>query len=150
MIANTVPSIWFLQVNATARRLSQLSLIESALYHETRLLSDDCKLTFSCAPSSLEDDPAPLHPTNKDSVDFTRLRSWLMNRLSILHSLKPLGHRDLDRRCWTLIQRMNDQLEGMSRWEASTWEREKVLTGLYGFPDEADSPGERCFETGGY
>lgn len=111
-------------------------------------MPNDLKLAFAFPPSSLDDLPAPISPTDQNSVSFMRFRHWLTSRLHTLRSLEPLGHRDLDRRRWMLIQRMVRELEGLSSVEMLAWEREKVLAGLYGFPDEATSRGPKVFQTG--
>ncbi len=136
------------QVDAIAKRLSELSLTESALHHEARLVPDSPRLKFAFPPATLDDVPAPLHTTDPDSVSFSRFRSWLTNRVLMMRSLEPLGHRDLDRRRWALIQRMNERLESMSTTERLAWEREKILIGLYGFPDEQTTDGAKAYKTG--
>lgn len=146
--AHIVTNMRVRQVDIVARRLSELALTESALCLQTRRLSQNPKLTFSFTPNSLDDPPAPLQLSDKDSSAFSAARDWFNNRLYVLRSLEPLGNRDLDRRRWALIQEMVSGLESMSAMERVAWEREKVLAGLYGLPDQKDTSGPRVYSTG--
>ena len=138
------------QVHEVARRITELSLLESALYHEGCQVSASPTLAFSSPPSCLSDPPAGLQLANQDSRNLAKFRNWLETQQNNLRLLPPLGHRDADRRRGILLDRIKGRLEDLALIVRNAWEREKVLVGLYGFPDEKDLDGPKIYRTGAF
>ncbi|TFY53450.1 hypothetical protein EVJ58_g9445 [Rhodofomes roseus] len=128
------------------RRFSHLSLVESSLAIESRLIKDP-KLTFTSAPTSLTERPPGLLSSSDDCRRFIKFRDWLNAQQRVLIALSPLGHRDADSRRAKLIQDISERLEWMSTMEKSAWETEKILAGLYRLPDQEQVCAPRVYDT---
>ncbi|TFY56546.1 hypothetical protein EVJ58_g7577 [Rhodofomes roseus] len=132
--------------NLILRRLSELSLIESTLAIESRLLKNP-KLSFVSPPTSLTDTPSALLPSSKDVMRFSQFRDWLSAKQRVLLCLPPLGHRDADSRRTKLISMISEWLDRLSSAEASSWEAEKIMAGLYRLPDQDTVGAPRVYDT---
>lgn len=133
-----------------AQRILELSVLESALCHEARLVPVAPTLVFQTAPASLEEPVASLSPSIPDNTRFLAYRAWLSSQQHTLLMLTPLGHRDADRRRSKLLEKIKDQLQVLSSMEGAAWEKQKLLCGLYGFPDESRTHTAKVYHTGMY
>ncbi|PIL35294.1 hypothetical protein GSI_02019 [Ganoderma sinense ZZ0214-1] len=133
--------------DALVTRLQELSLLESALYHQSRHVPARPTLKFRSSPASLHDALSALLPSHEDCQRLTTFRAWLETHRHTLRMLPPLGHRDADRRRGKLLQRISDELDRLTSLEVVAWEREKLLSGLYGFPGEAEVGGPLTYHT---
>lgn len=130
------------------QRLAELSLLESALYHESRLVPPTPQFVFQSAPTSLSDPPAALSPSTPDNMRFLAYRAFLKSKRHMLLLLSPLEHRDADRRRGKLLEKITTELESLASLENNAWERQKLLSGLYGLPDEASVQTAKVYRTG--
>ena len=123
--------------------------MESAIALEKRLARvSDRSLQFSSPPTSLQDTPSPPSLRDADSRHVSSFRASLEAKLHTLRSLPPMGHRDVDRRRWRLIEKTREELEFIATVEELAWKREKVKAGLYGHLEDAQGHGVRVFNTG--
>ncbi|KAH9846544.1 hypothetical protein C2E23DRAFT_574361 [Lenzites betulinus] len=137
------------EVDLVVQRITELSLLESTLCHELRLLPQSPRLVFQCSPSSLDDAPAPLLPTTaaSDNQQFLALRSSLESKRHTLRLLPLLGHKDADRRRGKLVEQVTQELATLKSQEYFAWERHKLLSGLYGFADQSGAGVIRVYRT---
>ncbi len=136
------------QVDEVAQRMIELSLLESALCHEARLVPVAPALVFQSAPSSINEPAASLSPSVPENTRFLAYRTWLSSQRHTLLMLEPLGHRDADRRRSKLLEKIMEELDGLASMENAAWEKQKLLCGLYGFPNELQSRTAKVYRTG--
>ncbi|KAH9834090.1 uncharacterized protein C8Q71DRAFT_725300 [Rhodofomes roseus] len=82
-------------------------------------------------------------------ADFAKLRDSLSSKQHTLLALPPLGHRDADRRLEVLIEKLSERRERLSAMEASAWEIEKIMAGLYRLPDQGQVCTPKVYESAG-
>lgn len=131
-----------------ARRIAELSLIKSALCHEERLVSTTARLNFASIPTSLTDSPADLVLTSAENRNFIKFRAWLVYQQQLLRAMPSVNDRDADHRRCILLEKVTTHLDRLSTMEKDMWEGEKLVNGLYGFPDETETQGPRVYQTG--
>ncbi|CDO68121.1 hypothetical protein BN946_scf185044.g29 [Trametes cinnabarina] len=133
-------------VDEISQRLSELSLLESGLSVDLRLLPRNAELVFEATPASLDDLPC-LRPSAVQNRSFIATRTSLEQKKHILRSLPLLGHRDADRRRGALLAKVSEALHALNAQEKAAWERQQLLAGLYGFLDQAKTGAMQVYHT---
>lgn len=119
------------------------------MHHELRRLSSDTRLVFGSRPTSLGDLPPDL-PAAPENLEFLALKASLENKRHILRLLPLLGTKDIDRRRGKLLERVSEELGALASRQSIAWEREKLLAGLYGFPDEGQVSMGKVYDSSAY